>query len=707
MTRLRATLPSGARFDDVIQEQGVDWRTGPWQHLSIAPSPATPPLAPAVAPGSAPLVAPSVDAAAGVTDATSLRLLLALRTDRAWDESSATYQVERALFDGRVLDSGSYETVRRAALDARAAKARSLIDAWLADHPDLAAHVFDRGDSTPWLSVEVRPETLDALREDPAIAAIDLDDGAGEPEAQGRGWPIALQATDFHDSGYEGASSTSRVGLIEQALPWSGHPAFKPGATGTSRVTAFDCRTSLGQCPLNTSSSFEEEHPTGVAGLLLGDNTRDQHPEFIAGFRARYPGESLAQYEAAKVLAKQDRSGLARAAKLVAFGYGDSFKASRIGKAYDTMRAQSYAVPIVNLSFGLDADRSDGTPNPSCDPTTATSRHLNAYYEDGGLSFKSAGNDGRESKYTENGHPVPACTVTDPGAALSAIAVGSVEDAYTNATNPGIDRAASSAFSDPNGRAVVKLMAYKDLESPFRKYGVEGWDTRSYGTAPDDQEASGADPDDYNASTHWAGTSLSSPAVAGAAAVFRAWYLDTRSSFIDDPGMLAANLLHMGDRHQPGGAYLNTGFDDALGAGFLRLRRYESGYVPSPWGWGETKACVSTASIFRDVNLGNPIETDVASLDATLWWHDVDHDTGGALTNLDLHLWRLSTTGVWQLVRSSTSTKNNMERIHWEPSPTDNRRVYRWEIRPVGTVPAGHICGTGTRAFLVQTREGT
>ena len=47
-----------------------------------------------------------------------------------------------------------------------------------------------------------------------------------------------------------------------------------------------------------------------------------------------------------------------------------------------------------------------------------------------------------------------------------------------------------------------------------------------------------------------------------------------------------------------------------------------------------------------------------------------------------------------------------LERIHGQPSPTDTRRVYRWEIRPVGTVAADHICSTGTRAFMAQTRKG-
>ncbi len=708
MVRLRHSLPEGVHFDEVIQEEGEDWQSGPWQRLHVLPSAPTPPQSPGFSASPANVAAAVDEAYAAAPDA-ERRLLITLRTERPWDEASVTHRVERGLFSGEITDEASYEEVRASALEERADLARVTIDDWVAARPAWASRLVDRGERTPWIAVLADANDLAELRLDPEIVAIDLDAEGVHADATATGYSTAMRVNPYYVLGFEGYQLTSNVAMIETNPPWDGHPAYRFASSTTSRVITFDCRTSFGACTINAPLSFTDDHATAVVGVLLGDNTRSQHAELLNGFRAQFPFESNAQYAAARAAAQRDRSGVARRAGMYAFGTGSTLVSSRMGKAYDTMRGQAKAVPIVNISTSLDLKHLDGSPNPSCSPTTAASKHVNAFYEDGGLTFKSAGNWGDPRSYLDNDRPVPACTVGDPGAALSAMAVGGVDDAYTNTTSPTIARSTGSSYSDPAGRALVKLVSYYRLEAPFRKVGPYGWDTQSYGPAPDDQEElePNLPPDDYRAREAWRGTSFSAPAVAAAAAVFRGWYVDTLSSFIDEPGMLAASLLHMGDRHQTGGAYLNQGFDPNLGAGLLELELYDSAHQPAHWGRAYSKQCVgSFASVFHDVNNGNPIEGDITDLEATLWWYDVDHDTGGALSNLNLYLWRKNSAGVWQIMRSSTSTQNNMERVHWQPHPLDWDRVYRWEIRPSGTVAADHICTTGTRAYLAQSRKG-
>ena len=81
------------------------------------------------------------------------------------------------------------------------------------------------------------------------------------------------------------------------------------------------------------------------------------------------------------------------------------------------------------------------------------------------------------------------------------------------------------------------------------------------------------------------GTSFAAPVVAAAAAVFADWYLNSPiGSLIEDPGVLMAAMLMMGDRGSSSGSKrLEKGFDPLWGAGALRLRRFDDAGLDDPW----------------------------------------------------------------------------------------------------------------------------
>jgi len=325
---------------------------------------------------------------------------------------------------------------------------------------------------------------------------------------------------------------------------------------------------------------------------------------------------------------------------------------------------------------------------------------VNTYYEDGGLFFKSAGNWGDPLTYATEGYAVPACTVGEPGGALSAMTIGGVDGAYPIGS---VLRAKSSSYSDPSGRALVKLAAPRNLQYPYRKFGPVAWNTAHYG--PSDEDPQGVLTESYEEQYSWGGTSFSAPAAAAAAAVYRDWYVNEASTFIDDPGMLAAALLLMGDRYAGDGSRLDSGFDSELGAGFLKL---ETSTPADP--------TAITASSYHKLCLASRWETHVVhgsstvlqlsptELNAALWWYDIDHDQGGPLTNYDLSLVRKTATSE-TTVRTSRSTQNNMERIHYNLPVGDSWSYYYWRVDPVGSIPADHICASSTRVYLAQNRK--
>ncbi|MBN2871392.1 MAG: S8 family serine peptidase, partial [Halothiobacillaceae bacterium] len=366
-------------------------------------------------------------------------------------------------------------------------------------------------------------------------------------------------------------------------------------------------------------------HATIVNGLVAGDTTRGQDETLTPAFRAspsyRYILPLFRPSREAQMLA--DHSGFARDTDVIALRVGSNgwFSMSR---AFNTLREASVEVPLANMSFAEDYAAHPERAGTDCDGIGVDARRLNTWYEDGGLSVQAAGNFGFATLYTDHGLEIPDCTLDQQGSALTAFTVGGVADTYFDSSPPDIRRHVTASYGPAEGRTMVKVAAPVSVESPYRLHGPDGWDGVSYGPAPTDPEGQ---------ETLLRGTSFATARVTGAAAVFRDWYQETYSGLIDSPGMLAAHLLHMGDRHAGDGARLETGFDHELGAGLLQLRMSEPTYRRT-----SHELCMSTSGTAVSINLGRPILSAFDAIDGTLWWYDTDQDEGSALTDLDLHL---------------------------------------------------------------------
>jgi len=238
--------------------------------------------------------------------------------------------------------------------------------------------------------------------------------------------------------------------------------------------------------------------------------------------------------------------------------------------------------------------------------------------------------------------------------------------------------------------------------SSLRSPGPVGWNTAHYG--PSQEDPQGVLTETYEEQNRWGGTSFSAPEVAAAAAVYRDWYMNSWSSFIDEPGMLMASLLLMGDRYSGDGLQRNTGFDWELGAGFLKL---DTSY---PVGSSLTSAtslhkkCVSSRWETPVVRGPLTLQLLPTEINAVVSWYDVDYDEGGALTDYDLVLVRRTPTSE-SIVLSSCSRRNNMERVHYDLPTGDSIAYYVWRIDPMGAPASDHICSGSTRVYLAQDRR--
>ncbi|MBN2797623.1 MAG: S8 family serine peptidase, partial [Deltaproteobacteria bacterium] len=706
MVQLRETLPAGTPFDEVIQIEGRDWRRGSYQELrtrEVEESSAEP-VPPSL--GTVGLTEVDEGLEEALAEGMAVPVVIWLRVDEAWDDASVTHRIEHGLFEGTIYDEPTWRQAREGALEDRPEVSRQVVEQWLAGRPSL--EVLERGGFTPSVTLWLNADQVALLRGDPVVVSMHLAESSGGEEAWGRQYLDELGMRDFHDSGYEGHSTADAVGMIEGSVPHPQHPGFARTTVASSRVHTYEC-TNLGfpaACEVDTRASIFGEHPTAVAGILMGDITRGQDDGLFEAWQQTSEAGWLPDADQVNVFDEHevDRSGIASQSELYSYAISGSFSsASAMVNALSHMRTLHRNIPVVNMSYHLEGNHplNPSVPDPACSETHYADRAVNAFYEDGGLVFKSAGNAGNRLVYSSRGFPVPDCTVTRPGGALSSMTIAAVNDTYVSTDDPERRRAGDSSYSDPEGRSMVKLAAFRDRYAPYRIMGPGGWDTASYGPSPED-EGLGEDwaPMDDDLVDHWGGTSFSAPAVAGSAMVLRRWMMTNGSAFVDEPGLLAAALLNMGDRYAGDGARLDEGFDAELGAGFLRAELFDSAHQTAPWGVEYAKGCLADGSTSADVaalipvNQGNRVELDVRHLQASLWWYDVDHDEGGALSDFDLYLEkRHPMFNVWYVVASSTSDRDNMERVHFaiQPGSADLGARYRWRIQTRGLVPRDHI----------------
>ena len=442
----------------------------------------------------------------------------------------------------------------------------------------------------------------------------------------------AHQIDQFLDAGFNGgAANVAGVtswditfAQIEGAAADDEHVGFKENSGTATRIrTKYDC-TASGVCSEVTSFWPEGDHPSAVAGIIFGDLRQGQDPAV------------------ADTAERLDRTGMAPEAR------GYMFKAEpqdRVG-AFDTM--DSLGTPQVHV-----ANMSAGAGHGACDGDTDLDEAANLLFESGTLLIKSAGNQK---------HDTSACTTNVPAAAVGVFTVGGVGNTSLESSEASLRGApvyTASSRGNSGGRTIVDLAASACRRLVFDSAGGYG------GTG--------------------CGTSYATPTVTGAAIDFIDWYKTTYSNYIDNPGVLFANLLLMGDRQDEDGNKLSSRYDDVVGAGHLRARRFDSTGLDGPWGWSTGSVCVGNGEMITVDVSGGILSTDVDTFLATAYWYDARHGTTGELDNVDLYLY-----GSGAYMRGSTSL-DNKERV-FTSSPGGKDLELRFYGRDVTADSAG--CGS-------------
>lgn len=499
-----------------------------------------------------------------------------------------------------------------------------LREAWLAEREavgedalvGLADEIEACGGKVTWtlggammLGASLPGSCIASLAKLPELAGLELD-SEHVPEADaghrmsipgdtisGRELEDLLQSYPFYLDGYYGSA---KLGYAEGLgnRTWIHHPGFED-ATGNVRVHPYDCLTGV----FCWASDYDpgDPHPTAAVSILAGDITRGQDPDWTL------------------YTDRVDRSGVARTSHVYAANFTIGWDMSTVWLDH-------------GVRIGAIAE-SDYLADPDCEGKDGYSVTTNALYEAGIAVIKSAGNASHTSSTD--------CTVGAPASAIGVFAIaasnvdlsgGSVEEIYWRSARGGTS-------TQGRGRNIIGVTGPSDVQNVYPNHA---WPQDGQGV-------------EYHYGTYWGGadpgpssmnaTSAATPAVAGAAELFRQWYATERNSMINEPGLLYANLLLMGDRASgatttvPQTSPTNIGYNNLWGAGQLRLRKYNAEGLDNPARYGSGKVCVGfTQMVDIDLTPSGPMDDDVDIIKAVAWWYDHRHDDLGGPDNDNLSM---------------------------------------------------------------------
>lgn len=564
------------------------------------------------------------------------------------------HDIHVAMASGTLVTEADFQALRQAwALDRAAALA-----------PDIAStrstvvaaggSIIEEGTLLPYVVFEADQPTISSLVASGAFDSLAWAAPAYRNHVPPTGndlreWTLTEYfsevGTDLNSDGvtefYRGQSS--RVAVIEMfAMDSIGHPGFfsmapLSGSTtprGPRLVDAFACQVSRTSTNCGTSVTHPGHWraPTGrnfhgmtVASVLLGDTMAGQDPTLPTADRA------LASFQAP-------------AASFDYFSIGQT-KDSRTERALRRVAEIMVDGPslyhVANLSLGA-ALISKGV---NCEGRWGLSRELEDLFEGGVLPVVSAGNDGNPG----------GCTVNSPGDSFVAVTVAGTKDGG-RWQNPDPRDGSSVGDVSIDGRTLIDIAApakydfdyYNDLAKPGPMPGyvlhaattwAEVFQEPAIGgefcnTLDDDGDglvdegfpnSDGPDPSDGTDPPDCAediadvvGTSFAAPAVAGAAVLYREFYLTKYSRLIDDPGIALVNLLVRGDRF---GASSGIGYNVGFGAGNLEMWMTNTPALTPSWGWGTGRVCVSDGEEVT-IPIRGSLPSDIEGLRVVAWWKD-------------------------------------------------------------------------------------
>jgi hypothetical protein len=429
-----------------------------------------------------------------------------------------------------------------------------------------------------------------------------------------------VMITGFFDGGYTNPAYNDvlRIMIIDSHFDVE-HRAFDDREDGPTRVYRYyDCTNSPCTQTMPVPAS---DHGTICAGLAAGDFRDDQYEEVESGddnWQRRHSGQAE---EAELVLVRSTGS-------------------ASYARAMDL--AVSLPVDVTSMSQVLGGDT-------NCNGLSASNMHLKYYalYEAGILGINSAGNaPPTGSECTLKGMPDSLSAFTVGGVASTADECDYLNylecDLYDVTYGPDhFGTAQGGVDLTIDGSTHTKAFSAIDVLTnacPYYQLNRSGTYTKTNTTC---------------------GTSLATPQVAGAAILFKDWFLDTQGTFVNNPGQLFVMMLGMSDRGSgfSGGSptSASTSFGNRWGGGRFQLRRFGANDVDveAPFWWSTGWTTMGPFDTF-DINVGGSTSDEPAALTqykAYAWFAE---ETPSDVADIDLYV-RDNCDGTPATVRSDLS----------------------------------------------------
>lgn len=526
--------------------------------------------------------------------------------------------IEKEIARGNLITVADVEAEQQALLQAEQSRVSDAQDALERDMDYLGDATVHRCVNIPCMSAQMKLEMVKELSGHPGIVSISLVSPlVNDALIAGNLVMRGSQLRQYIDAGYDGeygASPDIRFAIIEKESYHDEHLGFKDvPAAGTRILDRFNCTNASCTQTLNFPLP-SDDHATYVAGLLFGDLRDGQDPA----------------YTGLNTLNQIERSGQAPESLglLYRTSTGDS---TGLKIALDHIRGLANKPRVVNLSLSVDGE------DLSCLGQAPSSLAINALFQSGTLVFKSASN---------TGHSLASdCTVGSPGAAIGAFTVGAHGNSWEGAESDvrtdtlELDTARGGvSVAEGVNRSIIDLTAF-------------GYRAGLYES-----------PSGYDNASH--GTSLSTPTVAAAAIDFINMYKlvnPNNPNFIDNPGVLFANMLLMGDR-QGESVKLTKNYDSVYGAGRLMMRMNTAAGMDYPASWKNNFVCVGNGERIKVPVKGAVLESTVNIFKAVIYWYDRRHGMGQWIDDIDLELFQVGSNTP---LMTSASSYDNKERVFY------------------------------------------
>jgi hypothetical protein len=579
--------------------------------------------------------------------------LVMVRVDVKNETARVQVELERAIADGRIRSQTEYDQTRDRLLDERQNRLTALLGPIVQTIQDVGGEVDFLCHNMPCLTASIPASSVTRLATEPGIIELDIVraalPNAIEPTFQSPPTIITgvtvrqgAQIQQFLDNSYDGNGINESaendnivVAVAEAGGGYTDHDGFRENSPASSfRYATGGGSTGKWQCDSNGCNAVDSfaslsNHAMGAAGILFGDLEDGQ-----------IPAVSLAQRPTASGYATEAR------AHLVWFS-----GTSGAVEMFDHLAGltSSQRIPdLVSNSWGY-------WESPHCSGQGGVSRAANRLYEDGVAVFAAAHNQGGSAAN---------CQITAPGSAIGVFTVGAHLLGYEG---------------DPNTVRTADIYEGENNQSSWGGNSNEGQsrsivDITAPGTRANKFNSGGS----FSQTGVICCTSLATPTVAGAAADFIDFYHDRYSSFIDNPGVLYATMLLMGDRQGVSGK-ISGSPDHRWGTGRLRMRMFNGTGMDAPWWYGRYWTCVSDGEVYElEVAGGDLLNDDFDAFKAAAYWYDRRHDgssgsDAGQVADVDLALVD-ATSG--EFLRGDYDAYDNKARIYYQD--VGNRRVNVW-----------------------------